>query len=70
MNKKTLSKKILTQINVNPRKWMRNEKDGQGFCASTKSWQVLRDLSLKVNTTKIVTMIREHLKSYEYRYRM
>ncbi len=66
MDKKTLLEKVLTQINVNPRKWMRNEEDGQGLCASTKSWQVFRDLSLKVNTTKIVTMIRERLNSYEY----
>ena len=66
MDEKTLSKKILTQINVNPRKWMRNEENGQGFCTSTKSWQVFRDLSLKVNTTKMVTMIRERLNSYEY----
>lgn len=66
MDKKTLSEKILTQINVDTRKWMRNEKGGQGFCASTKSWQVFRDLSLKVNTTKMVTMIRERLNRYEY----
>ena len=66
MDKKTLLEKVLTQVNVNPRKWMRNKEVGQGFCASTKSWQVFRDLSLKVNTTKMVTMIRERLNSYEY----
>lgn len=66
MDKKTLLEKVLTQINVNPRKWMRNEEGRQGFCTSTKSWQVFRDLSLKVNTTKMVTMIRERLNRYEY----
>ena len=66
MDKETLSEKILVQINVDTRKWMRNEENKQGFCASTKSWQVFRDLSLKVNTTKMVTMIRERLNSYEY----
>ena len=65
MDKKTLSKKILTQINVNPRLHIKHSEE-LFFFASNKSKQVFRDLCIKVDTYRMVQMIREHLRSYEY----
>lgn len=65
MDKKTLSKKILTQINVNPRLHIK-QSDELFFFATNKSKQVFRDLCIKVDTHKMVEMIKKRLRSYEY----
>ena len=65
MDKKTLSKKILTQINVDPRSHIKQSEE-LFFFASNKSKQVFEDLCIKVDTYRMVEMIREQLKSYEY----
>lgn len=49
MDEKTLSKKILTQINVNPRLHMKQSEELFFFA---------------VDTHKMVVLIIEHLKSY------
>ena len=63
MDKKTLSKKILTQINVNPRSHIKQSEE-LFFFASNKSKQVFQDLCIKVNTNRMLEMIRKHLRSY------
>ena len=63
MDKKTLSKKILTQINVNPRLHIK-QSDELFFFATNRSKQVFRDLCIKVDTHKMVVLIIEQLKSY------